>query len=87
MSAYSGGGGRSSSSMKLTSCSLSRRTQGITVYEKEKTSYLTLSITVHASMGTQFNVCHNNKVRLSDQKETGDTYGYGGSSTALKKSR
>lgn len=27
------------------------------------------------------------KVRLSDQKETGDTYGYGGSSTALKKSR
>lgn len=86
MSAYSGGGGRSSSSVKSTSCSLSRRTQGITtVYEKEKTSYL--SITVHASMGTQFNVCHNNKVRLSDQKETGDTYGYGGSSTALKKSR
>lgn len=54
---------------------------------RKKTSYLTLSITVHASMSTQFNVCHNNKVRLSDQKETGDTYGYGGSSTALKKSR
>lgn len=74
--------------MKSTSCSLSRRTQGITtVYEKGLGKMFFPSITVHASMGTQFNVCHNNKVRLSDQKETGDTYGYGGSSTALKKSR